>query len=132
MESKQKPVYQKLNMLEHVLKRPDMYVGSTVNSKVDHQFLYDEECEKIMVQENVILNHGMVRTFIEVLSNSIDNWYRSKNTPTPMTKLSVQVDEEKGIITVMNNGNPIPIDIQENQGIYIPEMIFGTLLSGSN
>jgi DNA topoisomerase-2 len=132
MESKQKPVYQKLNMLEHVLKRPDMYVGSTVNSKVDHQFLYDEESEKIMVQENVILNHGMVRTFIEVLSNSIDNWYRSKNTPTPMTKLSVQVDEEKGIITVMNNGNPIPIDIQENQGIYIPEMIFGTLLSGSN
>ena len=32
----------------------------------------------------------------------------------------------------MNNGKGIPIEVHSKEGIYIPEMIFGHLLSSSN
>ena len=49
-----------------------------------------------------------------------------------MTKLQVNVCEETGVTSVCNDGNWIPIEIHEEENIYIGELIFGHLLSGSN
>ena len=42
------------------------------------------------------------------------------------------MDKNKGEITVKNNGPGIPIVIHKEHKIYIPELIFGELLTGSN
>jgi DNA topoisomerase-2 len=49
-----------------------------------------------------------------------------------MDSLKVNIDVEAGTISVYNNGRGIPIEIHSKEGIYIPELIFGHLLSSSN
>jgi hypothetical protein len=40
--------------------------------------------------------------------------------------------QEKGEIRVLNNGAGIPVEIHKEEGIYVPELIFGHLLTSSN
>lgn len=49
-----------------------------------------------------------------------------------MDTIKVNIDVEEGVISVYNNGKGIPIEIHSKTKIYIPEMIFGHLLTGSN
>jgi len=49
-----------------------------------------------------------------------------------MDTLKVVIDVEKNEISVYNNGRGIPIEIHSQEKIYIPELIFGHLLSSSN
>lgn len=70
----------------------------------------------------------MYKIFDEILVNAADNSVRVKN----MTELKVNIDKDEGSITVQNDGDGIPIVIHDEHKIYIPEMIFGHLLTGSN
>ena len=49
-----------------------------------------------------------------------------------MDVIKVTIDVEEGAISVYNNGSGIPIEIHSEEKVYIPELIFGHLLSGSN
>jgi len=49
-----------------------------------------------------------------------------------MDTIKVNIDVEQGIISVHNNGRGIPIEVHSREKIYIPELIFGHLLSSSN
>ena len=71
---------------------------------------------------------GIYKIFDEILVNAADNKQRDKNMDT----IRVTIDREKGEISVLNNGRGIPIEIHEKEQIYIPEMIFGHLLTSSN
>jgi DNA topoisomerase-2 len=125
-----KSKYLKLDAISHCHKRPDMYIG-TNRSQVNQEFLYSDE-GVIEFQESVITNDGIVRLFIEVLSNACDNYFRSKHTTTPMTNIRVTFDDSTNEITLMNDGLWVPVEMHEKEQIYIPEMIFGHLLSSSN
>lgn len=71
---------------------------------------------------------GLYKIFDEILVNAADNKQRDKNMDT----IKVTIDREKGEISVYNNGRGIPIEIHDKEKVYIPEMIFGHLLAGSN
>ena len=49
-----------------------------------------------------------------------------------MDVIKATIDVEEGVISVYNNGSGIPIEMHSKEKIYIPELIFGHLLSGSN
>lgn len=49
-----------------------------------------------------------------------------------MDTLKVNINVEEGSISVYNNGKGIPIEIHTTENMYIPELIFGHLLSSSN
>lgn len=49
-----------------------------------------------------------------------------------MDTIKVNIDVEENTISVFNNGRGIPIEIHSQEKIYIPELIFGNLLSSSN
>jgi DNA topoisomerase-2 len=49
-----------------------------------------------------------------------------------MDTLRVTIDKEKNEISVLNNGRGIPIQIHKKEKIYVPELIFGHLLTSSN
>jgi DNA topoisomerase-2 len=128
-KAKEKKVnYKALDQRSHVLHRPDMYIGSVKNANVETYVLTDDF--KI-VKRNVNINHGLVRIFIEALSNAIDNVWRSKEFDIPCTRIKVDYDPETKKITVQNDGLTIPVEMND-QGVYIPDMIFGKLLTSSN
>jgi DNA topoisomerase-2 len=49
-----------------------------------------------------------------------------------MDTLKVTIDKENNTISIYNNGRGIPIEIHQKEKIYVPELIFGHLLTSSN
>ncbi|KAF6813723.1 DNA topoisomerase 2 [Colletotrichum sojae] len=118
--------YQKLTQLEHIIKRPDTYIGS-VEPTEQQMWVFNKET-KLMEYRKVTFVPGLYKIFDEILVNAADN----KQRDATMTYMKVTVDRENGEISVENNGKGIPVEIHGKEKIYIPEMIFGHLLTGSN
>ncbi|PFH62563.1 hypothetical protein XA68_12983 [Ophiocordyceps unilateralis] len=118
--------YQKLTQLEHIIKRPDTYIGSV--EKTDQQMWVFNKSTSQMEYRNITFVPGFYKIFDEILVNAADNKQRNDS----MTHIKVNIDRESGEISVENNGKGIPIVKHEKEKIYIPELIFGHLLAGSN
>jgi DNA topoisomerase-2 len=115
--------YQKLTDIEHVLKRPQMYIGSTVAHSGEN-YLYDG---KEITCREVIYNPGFIKLFDEILSNSIDEHRRNSK----LNEIKVTVDLDQNEITIWDNGG-IPVEKHPVHKEWIPEMIFSNLKAGSN
>ncbi|KAI5885142.1 type II DNA topoisomerase [Schizophyllum commune H4-8] len=118
--------YQKLTQLEHILKRPDSYIGS-VETIQQPMWTYDAE-KKRMVHRTVKYVPGFFKIVDEILVNAADN---KINDPS-MDTIKVSYDLDENTISVYNNGKGIPIEMHSREKMYIPELIFGHLLSSSN
>lgn len=118
--------YQKLSQLEHILKRPDTYIGS-VEKTPTKMWSFDSVLES-MKYEEVTIVPGLYKIFDEILVNAADNKIRDPS----MKNIKVKIDPENNLISVMNDGKGIPVEIHEKEKIYIPELIFGNLLTSSN
>ncbi|SCU97353.1 LAMI_0F09758g1_1 [Lachancea mirantina] len=118
--------YQKISQLEHILKRPDTYIGS-VEIQDQHQWVHDETTDR-MEEREVHIVPGLFKIFDEILVNAADNKVRDPS----MKKIEVTIQPEENLIEVKNDGKGIPIEIHEKEKIYIPELIFGHLLTSSN
>jgi DNA topoisomerase-2 len=132
--------YQSLDQRTHVLHRPDTYIGTIKNVNTDYygaSLISPNEDEKkeshlfFIKKEKGEINRGLHRIFIEILSNAIDNVWRSLASDTKTTKIKIDITED-GWITIHNDGQTIPIEIHPETGIYNPELIFGRLLTSSN
>jgi DNA topoisomerase-2 len=121
--------YQVLSDTEHVLRRPGMYIGSCANIE-EERFIADvEEGESPkIVRKSIIFNAGLARIFEEILLNAFDHTIRDATC----SEIRVDVDPIEHSITVTNNGTGIPVVKKPELDIYIPEMLFGMLRSGSN
>ena len=71
---------------------------------------------------------GLYKIFDEIVVNAADNKQRD---PT-MNRIEVTIDPSQNSIRVWNNGKGIPVAIHQEHQIYVPELIFGHLLTGSN
>ena len=118
--------YQKLTQLEHILRRPDTYIGS-VERDTKQMWIYNTVQDSMEFKE-VSFVPGIYKIFDEILVNAADNKQNDKN----QDEIRVTINREDGEISVYNNGRGIPIEIHSKEKIYIPEMIFGHLLTGSN
>ncbi|PBL01342.1 type II DNA topoisomerase [Armillaria gallica] len=118
--------YQKLTQLEHILKRPDSYIGS-VETITQAMWTYDVATKR-MVNREVKFVPGFYKIVDEILVNAADN----KINDSSMDTIKVNIDVEEGTISVYNNGRGIPIEMHSQEKMYIPELIFGHLLSSSN
>jgi DNA topoisomerase-2 len=67
-------------------------------------------------------------SYLTVIVNAADNKQRDEN----MDKLDVTIDEANNSITVKNNGKGIPVVHHGEHDCYVPTLIFGHLLTGSN
>ncbi|KAI6011667.1 DNA topoisomerase II [Pisolithus microcarpus] len=118
--------YKKLTQLEHILKRPDSYIGS-IETIRQPMWTYDPENNR-MTHREVQYVPGFFKIVDEILVNAADN---KINDPS-MDTIKVNIDVEEGTISVYNNGRGIPIEMHSKEKMYIPELIFGHLLSSSN
>ena len=118
----------KLTGVEHVLKRPDTYIGS-VQMETKSMFIatnYDDIKDVKMEYKDVTYCPGFVKIFDEALTNASDHAIRTGL----VTYIKVNID--KDFISIENDGPGVPIVMHEKEKVYIPEMIFGHLLSGEN
>ena len=58
-------IYQRKTQLEHILLRPDTYVGSTEESS-EQMFVFDSE-RKVIVKRNITYVPGLYKIFDEIL-----------------------------------------------------------------
>lgn len=85
----------------------------------------DQQC---MEHRDVAFVPGLYKIFDEILVNAADHFQRGAGMDT----LEVYIDEENTRVSVYNNGRGIPIQIHKEEGVYVPELIFGHLLTSSN
>lgn len=119
-------IYQKKTPKEHILLRPDTYIGSVVRD-TQTMYVWDDSESKI-VSRNISFVPGMYKIFDEILVNAADNKIRDPK----MSIIAVEIDSTNGTISVLNNGKGIPIEMHNKEGVYVPELIFGHLLTSSN
>lgn len=124
--------YQKKDPIEHILLRPDMYVGSTRLRSITEFVAEKKESEWIIYQKEVCTSPAILRVFVEALSNAIDNVERSRKTKTPCTRIKVSLNSDTGETSIWNDGDVVPIEKDTEQDCYNHSMIFGQLLTGSN
>lgn len=117
-------IYQKKDLHQHILDRPDTYIGCN-KIVCEEQYTYDNS--KI-IKKVVEYNPSLIKIFDEILVNAIDHTVRDKTS----TFIKVDINPITNAISVMNNGYGIPIVKHKEHGVYIPEMIFGQLLTSSN
>ncbi|KAI1465889.1 type II DNA topoisomerase [Daldinia caldariorum] len=120
-------MYQKLTQLEHIIKRPDTYIGSVERTE-QQMWVFNKETSQMELRPKVGFVPGLYKIFDEILVNAADNKQRDPS----MTYMKVSIDRAEGRITVENNGKGIPVEIHDKEKVYIPELVFGHLLAGSN
>uniref|UniRef100_A0A665UQ85 DNA topoisomerase 2 n=1 Tax=Echeneis naucrates TaxID=173247 RepID=A0A665UQ85_ECHNA len=118
-------VYQKKTQLEHILLRPDTYIG-TVEPITQQMWVFDEDIG--MNQREITYVPGLYKIFDEILVNAADNKQRDKN----MTAIKINIDPESNTISIWNNGKGIPVVEHKDEKMYVPALIFGHLLTSSN
>lgn len=125
-------IYQRKTPVEHVLLRPGMYIGSVVRHKAEHSWIFDFEKGRMTKQPKLSYCPGLLKLFDEILVNACDNKQRDPS----MSKLEVTIETStKGApfsISVLNDGKGIPVALHAKEKVYVPDLIFGTLLTGSN
>lgn len=118
--------YQKKTPKEHILLRPDTYIGA-IDKDVQSMYVWDASRKKI-VTKSISYVPGLYKIFDEILVNAADN----KTRDPKMNTLRVCISKEKNEISIYNNGRGIPVQIHAKERVYVPELIFGHLLTGSN
>lgn len=116
--------YQKKSQLEHILLRPDTYIGS-VEPHTQRMFVVDGDQ---IAERDITFTPGLYKIFDEIVVNAADNKQRDPN----MDLLEISIDPEANNISVKNNGKGIPVVLHKEHNVYVPELIFGHLLTGSN
>jgi DNA topoisomerase-2 len=121
--------YRKHTHREHILSLPDTYIGSIENADED---MYVVEGESFELQTISPFNPGFYKLFDELLVNAHDHVVRlrQKNSPNPVKTISIDVNETS--ITIRNDGESIDVEKHPEYDVYIPQMIFGELLTSTN
>lgn len=126
-------IYKKLTPEEHILKRPDTYVGAIeIQEKpmwaVSNYDLDNHNLENINIAKSDLkYTPALLKLFDEILTNASDHVQRGGK----VKNIKVNIDKDWNI-SVWNDGTGIPIQKHKEHNIYVPELIFGHLHTGSN
>ena len=125
--------YQQKTDKQHILDNPDTYIGSV--EKVDAQmWVFNEESQSIVLKDIEYIP-GLYKLFDEGIVNARDHVVRMIQSSVPNKKVVSYIDtsiSDDGTITITNDGNGIDIEKHPENGLWIPEMIFGHLRTSTN
>jgi DNA topoisomerase-2 len=119
--------YDKMTPIEHILARPDTYIGSTKpTTQVMDVWDFDE---KIIKSKVIKYTPGFLKIFDEALVNARD----ASETDKTCNTINIWYNKEEGYIRIFNNGDRgIPVEEHPKHKTLVPSMIFGELLTSSN
>ena len=120
--------YKKLTDREHILQAPDTYIGSIEEDETVNWTFKNDKMEYM----NYKWIPGLYKCFDEGIVNARDHYIRQMNSDSPVKLIDVEIDEETGVITIMNDGRGIDVAMHEEHKLWIPEMIFAHLRTSTN
>ena len=124
-----------LNWKEHILLRPDVYVGGN-DIQISNIFLYNSSTIGVSKKD---INNALLNCIREIIYNALDHFWRSKTFET-----NISISFIDGTIVVHNTGDPINLEKEvfeyidpktkeiSRKNLYFPEVYFGYFLSGTN
>lgn len=131
--------YQKMTDLEHILKKPDTYIGSIQMTECTEYTTVTSASETSIGLATFTHIPALYKLVDEGLVNMRDHVIRQaqaikdgKPDALPVTCIEVEVDAATGIVTMTNDGNGIDIAQHPEHKMWIPEMIFGHLRTSTN
>ena len=75
------------------------------------------------------------QVFDEILTNALDHAARLATDPDPKVRVKeirVDINRETGLIEVFNSGAGIDVTLHPEHNVYVPELVFGNLLTSTN
>ena len=122
--------YQRKTHREHILDLPDTYIGSIVTGP-EEVFVRDGDNFK---STEVAFNPGFYKLVDELLVNAHDHVIRlrQKNSENPVKHIEVYIVGNGTTFTIRNDGEPIDVAQHPEHKVWIPQMIFGELLTSTN
>lgn len=148
--------YQKMTDREHILKKPDTYIG-TIEPAETTEYVMDEApvtttanpspsptptpapTPALLTRRKITYIPGLYKLFDEGMVNMRDHVVRQaqaiadgKPDALPVTTLEVEIDPADGTIHMTNDGNGIDVAQHPEHKLWIPEMIFGHLRTSTN
>ena len=124
--------YKKMSQIEHIKELPDSYIGS-IEKAPFNMWVFDDK-KKSFIRKDINIVPGLYKIFDEICVNSLDHHVRTKNllASDRVTIIKVNIDPKENCISIYNNGAGIDIAKHKEHNIYVPEMIFGNLLTSAN
>lgn len=115
---------------DHIYNVPDTYVGLDAQMEREER-VFNLETNKFE-NMNVSLPEAVIKVFMEIYSNAGDNSARSLRQGIDPGEVNITVTDTT--ITVRNGGIPIPVvkATPPDDMLWVPEMIFGILMTSSN
>ncbi len=146
--------YQKMTDQEHILKKPDTYIG-TIERTETMEYVMDiaatttpvsddasstaTPAAHTLTRRSITYIPGLYKLFDEGMVNMRDHVVRQaqaiadgKPDALPVTTLEVEIDPADGTIHMTNDGNGIDVAEHPEHKLWIPEMIFGHLRTSTN
>jgi len=122
--------YRKHTHREHILSLPDTYIGSIENATEDFFVVNGEAFVETSISN---FNPGFYKLFDELLVNAHDHVVRLKQKKSENLVKHIEISIVDGsTIVIKNDGESIDVDKHPEYGVYIPQMIFGELLTSTN
>ncbi|AXN91123.1 putative DNA topoisomerase IIA [Namao virus] len=124
-------IYKKLDQIDHILLRPDSYVGSIHCYEQENHWVWDGDLSSIVsgkiIQKKVKINPALYRIFDEIVVNARDHCFITENNC-----YNIYVTLKDNYFSVKNDGKGIDVVLHKDYDMYVPELIFGQLLTSSN
>lgn len=120
--------YRKHTHREHILSLPDTYVGSIENSTEEH---YVVEADKF-ASKTLNFNPGFYKLIDELLVNAHDHVVRLRERKSANPVKNITISSDGKTFTIRNDGESIDVEQHPEYGVYIPQLIFGELLTSTN
>lgn len=119
--------YKKHTHREHILSLPDTYIGSIETAEETAYIVEDEK----FVRKTIQFIPGLYKLFDEILVNAHDHVVRTRQRNLELVK-NITIDISKDKITVENDGEGIDILEHPEYHVWIPQLVFGELLTSTN
>ena len=120
--------YRKHTHREHVLALPDTYIGSIENAVEE---MYVVNGDKFQLK-SLSFNSGFYKLIDELLVNSHDHVVRLNQHKSEKPVKHIDISVKENTITIRNDGESIDVEKHPDYNIYIPQLIFGELLTSTN
>ena len=127
--------YKKHELRSHIYNRPAMYIG-TIEPNTIETFVIDNSNK--IIKKTITYIPGLFKIFDEAIVNAIDHSVRTRKDFTDgkvdtniVKNIKILINKATGVIEIFNDGNGIEIVKHSEYGIWIPELIFGELLTSS-